>query len=63
MHSLGKKKKTTCIIKSKQAIIKESTFLHDTVTTLIYRVKVQDHKKKKLLIALHSIHQVHIVTF
>lgn len=62
MHSLGKKKKTTCIIKSKQAIIKESTFLHDTVTTLIYRVKVQDHKKK-LLIALHSIHQVHIVTF
>ena len=46
--------------KNKANNSKRKKFLHSTVTTLIYRITIQDHK---LLIALHSIHQVHVVTF
>ena len=55
-----KKKKTTVCNKKKANNSKRKKFLHSTVTTLIYRITIQDHK---LLIALHSIHQVHVVTF
>lgn len=55
MRFLEKKKK-----KDHSVLIKESKFLPDRVTTLICRIKTQN---RKLLIALHSIHQVHIATF
>ena len=55
MRFLGGKKK-----KDHSVLIKESKFLPDRVTALICRIKTQD---RKLLIALHSIHQVHIATF